>query len=132
MTDYIYQRRIRELVRDGQGRPQAFVDQNLPHAWDAQTLFCDYFHKTSPEMLRLLQKHVSKKIVNCEMHRDYSAAPGTCQVAIIVQTPPSSHLSERKRERLWDFLDDQLHGEWGRAFFEFVWSDAAGHKFSVR
>lgn len=132
MTDYVYQHRCREVIRDKQGRAVRIADVNLPHGRDAQQLFRDYFHRDQDEMLASIRKHVSRKIVSYELHPDYTCKPGETQVAFCVQTEPHVHLSQRQKKKLWDHIEAQLASEWGLKLSNFIWTDAAGNKFSIR
>lgn len=132
MTDYVYQHRCYEVSCDLAGRPRRIITHDLPHAHNIHMLFRDYFHRSESEMLTLLQKHVSKKIVSCELFPDYTMPSRTTNVAIVVQTPPHVHLPERKKKQLWSFFDEQFAGDWGQKFSAFVWTDPKGNKFSIR
>lgn len=132
MTDYVYSHQCREMLYDPSGRPRRIITHDLPHARDIQMLFRDYFHRSEKEMLALLQKHVSKKIVSCELFPDYTAPTHVTSIIITTQTPPHTHLSQRKKKQLWAFFDAQFAGDWGRKFSHFVWTDPKGNKFGIR
>ena len=132
MADYVYQHRCYEVSCDLAGRPRRIITHDLPHAHDIRMLFRDYFHRSEKQMLSLLQKDVSRKIVSCELFPDYTMPPYATCVAVVVQTPSHMHLSEREKKRLWSFFDEQFAGDWVQKFSAFVWTDPKGNKFSIR
>lgn len=131
MASYNYFIDCHEVALDADGNEIDYFETNLPHHKIIQNIFCREWNNQADNILKLLQKEISPKITDCSAMAYPSTKDGRCRVVIAITAEPHAHLTQHRKQMLWDFMDAQMTDGWGEGFYHHIWRNAHGVQFRI-